>query len=147
MNRYQFVILETSHLLSVSSSVGMCISPSVIRGMSRDDEQSIPRCPFPDWLSLTSKTPKFLSKTIKTTSVRRVWRLEAGHNLPCGLPSSLWRDNPKPVLVQNPATHSGRQTGMRCSRAHLQGTTQPSYHQDCKFKTLPMQAALGQQPG
>lgn len=87
--------METSHLLNVSSPVGMCISLSVTRGMSRDDEQSIPCCPFPDWLSLTSKTPTFLSKTNKITSVRRIWRHEAGHKMPCGLPSSLWGDNPQ----------------------------------------------------
>lgn len=83
--------METSRLLSVSSPVGMCISLSV----SRDYEQSIPCCPFPDWLSLTSKPSQFLSKTNKTTSLRRVWRHEAGHNLPCGLPSILWRYNPQ----------------------------------------------------
>lgn len=66
---------------------------------------------------------------------------------PVASPPACGGTIPKPVLAQKPATHSGRQTGTRCSRAHLQGTTHLSYQQDCKFKTLPMQAALGQQPG
>lgn len=35
------------------------------RGTSAGDEHSAPCCPFPDWLSITAKTPQFSLKKNK----------------------------------------------------------------------------------
>lgn len=149
VKKQQFVTLGTSHLLNVSSPVSRCISLSATRGMSRDDEHTLPCCPFHDWLSLTPKPPKSVLKTSKQNHIgEENPKTEADLNLFCAASSSLWRDNPQTSPSSEPSDPQQKTPGYHevhgsTSRRH----STPQLPADCTVKTTPMQVALGQQPG